>query len=85
MLEIKKIKNVKLGFSLMEVLISIVIISVIISAFVPVITKKLTSRSVYLNEAIVDDDRYIIPKSQADCPSYSVYTDGRVEIGRAHV
>ena len=44
-MNINKIKHI-LGFSLIELMISLIVISCIVAAFAPVITKKLTSSSV---------------------------------------
>ena len=45
-------KTILTGFSLIEILVSLIIISLITAAFVPVITKKLSISSMVLNGSI---------------------------------
>ena len=70
-----------LAFSLLEILISVIVISTILATLVPVITKKLTARMVYVGDVTSTEEEaqeeYIYPESQDDCPGYTVYVAGR--------
>lgn len=70
----------KKAFSLIEILISLIVISCIMAAFVPVITKKMT-KNIEIKAEVSDSgddeddgDGYKEPASQADCdPYYALY------------
>ena len=73
--------NKKLAFSLIEILVSLILLSAILAVFVPVVSKKFLARDTSVGAAVSNSNtfEYVIPKSQEDCPSYSVYIDGRVD------
>ena len=78
----KNIKIIKKAFSMLELLITLVAVSCLLAAFVPVITKlysPMAKKVQAQTEEGVDPGEYIIPKSQADCPNYSKYVDGRTD------
>ena len=55
-----------LGFSLVELMISLIVISVVTAAFAPIITKKLKTSDISVSSASVSDEAGII-KSNALC------------------
>lgn len=59
----------KKAFSLVEILVVLVIISVIASAFAPAITKKLKANSITIND--IEDKRTRPPQSQEDCTPFN--------------
>ena len=60
-------KYIKLGFSLVEMLITLTVVSVILSAFVPVISQKATPSVKTTNSDAGIAYYYGEPRSQKDC------------------
>ena len=64
----------KAAFSLVEILVSLIVISVLLAAFVPVITKKLHSRDITIGAKTEEAEKeYIYPEKQEDCPDYTLF------------